>query len=68
MSKEDIEDREKFAEKILLYLWEDVVKFNKTLLFKDEFTSIDKLISWFMQLWFWVFKDWIFTAWDEDLN
>lgn len=67
VSREDLEDREKFAEKILLYLREDVVKFNKTLLFKDEFTSIDKLINWFMQLWFEVFKDWIFTAWDEDL-
>jgi hypothetical protein len=45
-----------------------VVKFNKTLLFKEEYDSIDKLINWFKQNWFAVFKDWIFTPSWNDLN
>ena len=61
VSREDLESREQFAEKILLYLWDDVVKFNKTLLFKEEYNSIDKLIKWFTQSGFEVFKDWIFA-------
>ena len=61
VSKEDLGSREQFAEKILLYLWDDVVKFNKTLLFKEEYNSIDKLIKWFTQSGFEVFKDWIFA-------
>lgn len=68
VSFDDIKDKEKFAEKVLLYLWEDVVKFNKTLLFKEEYDSIDKLINWFKQNWFAVFKDWIFTPSWNDLN
>ena len=68
VSFDDIKDKEKFAEKVLLYLWEDVVKFNKTLLFKEEYDSIDKLINWFKQSWFSVFKDWIFTPSWNDLN
>ncbi len=68
VSFDDIKDKERFAEKVLLYLWEDVVKFNKTLLFKEEYDSIDKLINWFKQNWFIVFKDWIFTSSWNDLN
>ncbi len=68
VSKEDLEDWEKFAEKILLYLREDVVKFNKSLLFKEEYTSIDKLIKWFIESWLGVFKEWIFTSWEENSN
>jgi hypothetical protein len=38
------------------------------LLFKEEYTSIDKLIKWFLESWLGVFKEWIFTSWEENSN
>lgn len=36
-----------FGEKVIKYLWDDVFKFNKPKLFKDEFNSLDKVLNEF---------------------
>lgn len=37
--------RNKFADKVLMYLWEDVAKLNKSIWFKDDINTIDDLID-----------------------
>ena len=37
-----------FAEKIFMYLWNDVVKYNKELLFRPELKTLDKVIEKFI--------------------
>ena len=36
-----------FAEKVIKYLWDDVFKFNKSVLFNSEFNSLDKVLRTF---------------------
>ncbi|MDO5638196.1 MAG: AAA family ATPase [Myroides sp.] len=36
-----------FAEKVIKYLWDDVFKFNKSVLFKSHFNSLDKVLRTF---------------------
>ena len=36
-----------FAEKVIKYLWDDVFKFNKSVLFNNEFNSLDKVLRFF---------------------
>ena len=38
-----------FAEKVIKYLWDDVFKFNKSVLFNGEFNSLDKVLRKFKQ-------------------
>lgn len=38
-----------FAEKVIKYLWDDVFKFNKSILFNSEFNSLDKVLRKFKQ-------------------
>ena len=36
-----------FAEKVLMYLWNDVFKFSRDTVFKEKYNSLDKLIKGF---------------------
>ncbi len=45
LSKEEIKDVDLIADKLLLYLWEDVVKFNRSLLFPSNYKTLDELIA-----------------------
>lgn len=47
LSKEEIKDIDLIADKLLLYLWEDVVKFNRSLLFPSNYKTLDELIASF---------------------
>lgn len=48
-SKEDKIDAREFAEKVLMYLWDDVVKYDKQALFKSSYKTLDSLIEHFVK-------------------
>lgn len=41
----DLDDIRKFAEKVFMYLWTDVVKYNKEQLFDSKYKTLDKVIE-----------------------
>ena len=43
----NLDDGLPFAEKVIKYLWDDVFKFNKAVLFKDNLNSLDKVLEFF---------------------
>jgi hypothetical protein len=43
----NLDDGLPFAEKVIKYLWDDVFKFNKSVLFKDNLNSLDKVLDFF---------------------
>lgn len=43
----NIEEGTPFSEKVIKYLWDDVFKFNKYVLFDSEFNSLDKTLKFF---------------------
>lgn len=51
----DLEDdqtnnqRRKFAEKVIKYLWDDAFKFNRDLLFENELTSLEDIVNQFIE-------------------
>lgn len=57
ISKSELQNKKVFAEKVLLYLWEDVVKFDRTLMFKEEYRTLDELINGFSNYGLKIFKD-----------
>lgn len=61
VSEDELKDNEKFAEKVLLYLWEDVVKYDRTLLFKKDYKTLGQLINGFKNYGEKVFQDGIFN-------
>lgn len=65
VSEEDLKNAENFAHKIFLYLWNDVAKMNKKDLFKEEFTSLEKLIDEYCKNGIEVFNEKIFSS-DEN--
>ena len=49
VKEDEIRDIKAFAEKVLMYLWDDVVKYDKTQLFKPEYKTLDSLIKAFVK-------------------
>ncbi len=44
----DLENEQIFAEKIFMYLWNDVVKYNKECLFRSDLRTLDEVIEKFV--------------------
>lgn len=53
----DLNDAERFGEKILMYLWNDAFKFDHDKVFKAEYRTLDELIVGFVRVGFAVFSD-----------
>lgn len=53
----DLDNAGRFAEKVLMYLWNDAFKFDHDKVFKAEYRSLDELITAFLHIGFSVFKD-----------
>lgn len=53
----DLNDAERFGEKILMYLWNDAFKFDHDKVFKSEYRTLDELISGFVREGFSIFSD-----------
>lgn len=53
----DLNDAERFGEKILMYLWNDAFKFDHDKVFKAEYRTLDELIAGFIRVGFAVFSD-----------
>lgn len=45
--KEDFEDRSRFAEKVLKYLWDDAFKMERSAIFKSSFNTLSSIIETF---------------------
>lgn len=58
----DLNDAERFGEKILMYLWNDAFKFDHDKVFKAEYRTLDELIAGFIRVGFAVFSNDIFFA------
>ena len=53
----DLNDAERFGEKVLMYLWNDAFKFDHDKVFKAEYRTLDELIAGFVRVGFAVFSD-----------
>ncbi len=53
----DLNNAERFGEKILMYLWNDAFKFDHDKVFKAEYRTLDELIAGFVRVGFAVFSD-----------
>ncbi len=49
VKEKEIQNIQVFAEKVIMYLWNDVVKFNKQQLFAQDIKTLDKAIQAFCQ-------------------
>lgn len=54
---DELSDRRKFAEKVLMYLWNDVFKYNLSRAFKTDYRTLDELVEGFCDCGFGVFAD-----------
>lgn len=54
---EELSDSKRFSEKVLMYLWDDVFKFDRDKIFKAEYKTLDELIKAFILDGFAVFND-----------
>jgi len=57
LKEDELSDVDKYAEKILLYLWNDAFKYNRSQIFKPEYNTLEKLIIGFKAVRFKVFID-----------
>ena len=53
----DLDDAERFGEKVLMYLWNDALKFDHDKVFRAEYRTLDELIDGFVRVGFDVFLD-----------
>lgn len=53
----ELQDRRRFAEKVLMYLWNDAFKFSHETIFKQDFETLDGLLEGFNREGFSVFND-----------
>lgn len=53
----DLNDAERFGEKVLMYLWNDAFRFDHDKVFKAEYRTLDELITGFIRVGFAVFSD-----------
>ena len=44
---EDLQDQKSFAEKVLMYLWNDAFKYDRDKIFKSEYRTLDELLKGF---------------------
>lgn len=61
-SKDGKELKEKFAYKVLDYLWSDVSKLDHSVLFKSDYNTLDKLVEAFAKKGLQIFQDSIFRT------
>lgn len=47
VKKEDTEDAKRFAEKVMMYLWDDVAKYDRSQLFDNKYRTLDEVIEGF---------------------
>ena len=47
VSENDLENCEKFAEKVLKYLWDDAFKFSRDKIFKKEYNTLEEVVKEF---------------------
>lgn len=66
ISEEELNDVSLFAEKVLMYLWNDAFKFNKERVFKTEYQTVEELIDGFKESYFDIFNENIFGNLDTD--
>ncbi len=57
VSKEELQSTELFGEKVLMYLWTDVFKFNHEEIFKEEYKTLEDLLNGFQNLKFGIFNE-----------
>lgn len=57
VSEEDLANPERFSEKVLMYLWNDAVKYDHDKMFKPEYQTFDELVKGFACAGFSVFSD-----------
>jgi len=57
VSEEELSDVSTFAEKVLMYLWNDAFKFDKEKIFKSKYKTLESLIDGFKESYFDVFCD-----------
>ncbi len=57
IEKEDLKDADLFSEKVLMYLWSDAFKFDRTQIFKSEYKTLEDLISAFKTDYFDIFNE-----------
>ena len=47
VKEEDTKDAKRFAEKVLMYLWDDVAKYDRSQLFDNKYRTLDEAIAGF---------------------
>lgn len=57
LKDDEMDDVEIFSEKVLMYLWNDAVKYDRTTIFKDKYTYLEELIDAFKKKKFDVFNE-----------
>jgi len=57
VSETELRDRGAFAEKVLMYLWNDAFKYDHERVFKPQYNTLEKLIRGFKEVLFGVFLD-----------
>ena len=55
--EEELNSPTAFAEKVLMYLWNDAFKYDHSRVFKPEYKTLEDLIDGFMTIQFGVFQD-----------
>ncbi len=53
----ELQDKEYFSEKVLMYLWNDAFKYEHDKIFKEEYRTLDELLAGFKQVGFEIFAD-----------
>lgn len=64
LQKEDLEDANLFASKMLMYLWTDAFKTRRSVIFKEKFSTLDDLLEEFAKNKFAIFNDEVHTEFD----
>lgn len=57
IQKEDVKSVDFFSEKVLMYLWNDAFKYNRELIFKTEYETLEDILHQFKKIKFKVFAD-----------
>ena len=47
VKEEDTKDKKRFAEKVMMYLWDDVAKYDRSQLFDNKYRTLDEVIKGF---------------------
>ena len=55
--EDELSDPQAFAEKVLMYLWNDAFKYDHSRVFKTEYKTLEDLIDGFLAIQFGVFQD-----------